>query len=93
MREKLFGSMHHDVAQSLNSLGCLNQDMGRYKEAEDYFLRAIAMRENLCGPNHPDVAMSLGNLAGLYLDQSKYEMARPIYNRALEIYEVPMIKI
>jgi hypothetical protein len=35
-------------------VGCLNQDMGRFKEAEDYLLRAISMRETLCGPNHPD---------------------------------------
>lgn len=31
IRQTLFGARHEDIAQSMNSLGCLNQDMGRYE--------------------------------------------------------------
>lgn len=81
------GSMHVDIAQSYNSLGCLYLDMCRYKEAEEYLLIAIEQREKLLGVNHQDVAMSLTNLGGLYVSQCRYVDGKATYQKALKIYE------
>jgi len=54
IRQKRYGSQAHpDIAQSLNSLGCLNQDMGRYEKSEELFHQAVQMREMLLGSAHP----------------------------------------
>jgi len=80
IREKLFGNTHADVAQSLNSLGCLTQDTGRYKESEDFFLRAVSMRETLCGPNHPGTPLHPFSL--LFSNTHEIDVAMSLNNLA-----------
>eukprot|EP01127_Copromyxa_protea_P007759 TRINITY_DN1769_c0_g2_i1.p1 TRINITY_DN1769_c0_g2~~TRINITY_DN1769_c0_g2_i1.p1 ORF type:complete len:1372 (+),score=255.43 TRINITY_DN1769_c0_g2_i1:36-4151(+) len=91
IRTKIYesvGEIHQDIAQSYNSLGCLNQDMGKFKDSEAYLLKAISMRELLLGPNHPDVAMSIVNLGGVYSASSRFEQAAGEFQKAMEIYRV-----
>jgi len=59
MRRKIYGEVHKEVAQSLNSIGCLKQDQGMYREAKEYLNMALEQRESLLGNSHPDVAMTL----------------------------------
>lgn len=47
------------VAQSLNNMASLLQDMGPYAEAKPLYERALAIGEKQLGPVHPDVAGSL----------------------------------
>ncbi len=56
------------LSQSLNKLGRLKEERGRYEEAEALFREALSIRRELYGEEHKDVATSLNNL-GLVLHQ------------------------
>jgi tetratricopeptide (TPR) repeat protein len=72
---------------SLNNLGLLYQNQGRYADAEPLYKRALAIREKAVGPDHSDVALSLNNLASLYVVQGRYADAEPLFKRSLAINE------
>src|SRR5439155_14372271 len=75
------------LSLSLNNLGFLYYDQGRYGEAEPLYLRALDLRERFLGPEHPDVAATLNNLAELYRARARHAKAEPLYLRALAIRE------
>jgi tetratricopeptide (TPR) repeat protein len=85
IRERVFGTVHPEVAASLNTLGSLMQKMTRIAESELIFRRSCAIYENSYGLDHPKVATSLNGL-GLALWQLKrlFE-AEIIFKRAYEI--------
>ena len=87
IRESKLGPDHPDVAQSLNNLATLYQDMGQYAKAEPLYQRSLKICESKLGPDHPDVATSLNNLATLYQDMGQYAKAEPLYQRSLKIRE------
>ncbi|MEP6519916.1 tetratricopeptide repeat protein [Microcoleus vaginatus] len=60
--------------------------MGRYAEAEPFYVRSLSIREQQLGADHPDTASSLNNLALLYRAMGRYPEAEPFYLRALEIW-------
>ncbi len=55
-------------ATTFSNLGAVLRGMGRYEEARQAHLRALALREKVLGPEHPSVAVSLNNL-GLVLEE------------------------
>ena len=75
------------VADSLNNLGWLYYEQGRYGEAEPLYERALSIYEAAHGPDHPSVAATLNGLAVLYAEQGRYGEAEPLYERALSIKE------
>lgn len=83
--ESVFGSSHPFVAQVLNSMAGVQQEMGHYEEAEKVYHRTLEMREKLLGPAHPDVALTVNDIAVLYSRQEKFNDALVYYQRALEI--------
>ena len=98
--EQALGMQHPSVAETLNNLAGLYQQMGDYEKAlplyqkiGDYenalplYQRALDIREKVLGPQHLDVAETLNNLAGLYESMRDYENALPLYQRALDIRE------
>ncbi|MBD2210878.1 tetratricopeptide repeat protein [Nostoc linckia FACHB-104] len=87
IQEKVLGTEHPDVAQSLNNLALLYKSQGSYAKAEPLYLRSLAIREKVLGREHPDVAQSLNNLALLYKSQGNYAKAEPLYLRSLAIWE------
>ena len=66
IRQNLFGENHMDVADSLNNLGILYQNMGNFPKAEEFLLSALKIRQNLFGENHFLEIKSLNNLRLLY---------------------------
>jgi tetratricopeptide (TPR) repeat protein len=74
-----------DLANSLNWLGRLYDNQGRYSEAELLYVQALEMRKRLLGEDHSDVANSLNNLALLYRTQGRYSEAEPLSLQALEM--------
>jgi CHAT domain-containing protein len=87
IREKVLGSEHPDVGQSLDNLALVYAREGRYADAEPLFKRALAIREKVLGPEHLDVAESLNNLAVNYIKQGRYTDAEPLEERGLAIRE------
>jgi tetratricopeptide (TPR) repeat protein len=47
IREKVLGKEHSNVANSLNNLATLYQEMGNYSQAEPLFQRSLAIREKV----------------------------------------------
>jgi CHAT domain-containing protein/Tfp pilus assembly protein PilF len=75
-------------ATSLNNLGLLLKDRGKYGQALPYLQQALAMDQKLYPAaqfplGHPDLAQSLNNLGGLLWDQGEYVKALPYLQQAL----------
>ena len=72
-------------AQMLDALGRVNQEMGRYADAERMLRRAVELRRRHLGSGHPDLAASLNNLAVVIrLTRQRAEAAR-LHGEALDI--------
>ena len=61
-RRALYGPEHDKVAQSLDYLGTVRQELGDYDAAYASFEEALAMRRRLHGERNLEVAESLNNL-------------------------------
>ena len=75
------------LAESLERLGQVYDDGGRYAEAEPLLLSALAIRETAQGPDHADTAATLDRLARLYDELGKYQAGIPYAERAVAIFE------
>ena len=64
--------------QSLNDLGLLYHNQGRYEAALSLDQRALAIREQTQGPTHPLVALALNNLAVNYQALGRYAEAEAL---------------
>ncbi len=81
-RRALFGSLHPQVAQSLNALGLLARARGDADEAERLVREALDMRRALLGDGHYDVSTSWQNLAGVLADRADLAGAQDALERA-----------
>ena len=61
----------------MNNLGSLYKQQGKYTEAEELYIKALAARRRQLGDDHPDTLISIYNLADLYQQQGKH--ARPTW--------------
>lgn len=73
------------VPVTLNGLGSLYQELGRYADAEKFYRRSITASERLQQTDGPAVASSLNNLATLYLETGQYAKAEPLLHRCLDL--------
>ncbi|MEI9923151.1 MAG: CHAT domain-containing tetratricopeptide repeat protein [Bradyrhizobium sp.] len=73
--------------KTLNDLGNLLKDAGRFPEAEKAFRRALAAGRATQGEDHPNVAATMGNLATVLEGQSRLTEAEDLYKRTLAVYE------
>ena len=62
-------------------------DYGKYKEAEQVYLRLISLREGTKGEEHPDTATTYNDIGLTYYNQGDYPKALKYYFKALDIYE------
>ncbi|MEM7552011.1 MAG: CHAT domain-containing tetratricopeptide repeat protein [Bacteroidota bacterium] len=69
-------------AYGLNSLGILNQRIGKFNESLTLFLKAKSIRERVFGKEHPEYAQSLNNLAELYVKSGNYNQALELHLKA-----------
>ena len=58
--------------------------MGRLKEAEAMYMRALKGYEKAWGAEHTSTLSTVNNLAVLYSDQGKIAEAEAMYMRALK---------
>ena len=62
-------------------------DYGKYKEAEQVYLRLISLREGTKGKEDSDTATSYNNIGQVYYSQGDYTKALEYYFKALDILE------
>ncbi len=72
-------------ALALSQLGQLLMNQGKYPEAWESHLQALALREKALGPEHPDVAASISNLASVAWWMGRYEEAAEKAERAVTL--------
>ena len=82
---------HPKVAQTLNNLGVLHANQGRFEAAEPLYKRALEIREASYGPDHLTAAETRKNGATLYYAQGRYDEAAPLYQQALKVRRRPAL--
>ena len=78
---------HPDTGASLNMLGAVYSDQGRFAEAEPLFKRALQIYERAGRKNHPWYAECTHDLATLYERQKRYGEAEPLRNHTIDVYQ------
>ncbi len=71
------------IADASHTLGMLYWYQGDYRQAADYYFRALSIREKLGNPI--DLARSYNNVGNVYFHQKKYKQAQEYYQHSLEI--------
>ena len=74
--ENKLGKDHPQYAKTLDQLGSLYRELGRFEEAE-----------KVLGPDHPSVAKAIADYGRLRLDQGKNDEAAPLFKRAFRVQE------
>jgi tetratricopeptide (TPR) repeat protein len=72
-------------AQMLDALGRVNDQIGRFADAEQLLRRALALRREHLGANDLDVAVTLNNLADVLAQTNRTEEATRLSQEALAI--------
>ena len=83
--EKGFGGNDLNVFTSLNMLGLMYCENGRFADAEPHYRRAVAIGENLRDSDHADLAGSFNMLGIVCHELNDYSQAEICYKRALAI--------
>jgi tetratricopeptide (TPR) repeat protein len=81
------GTSSSDYGVALTTIGLVYQAQAKYREAEEYTERALAVLERTLGPNDSGLAPTLNNLATMYVLRGKYVDAERLLKRALAINE------
>ncbi len=71
------------IADASHTLGMLYWYQGDYRQAADYYFRALSIREKL--GNSKDLARSYNNVGNVYFHQKKYKKALEYYQHSLEL--------
>ena len=79
------GEESEQVAEVLNNLAVLHENLGQSVRAEPLYYQAIEIGRKTIGEDHPEFANRLNNLAGLYEAMGRYEDAEPLYRQSIEI--------
>lgn len=72
---------------TLNGLAEAYTALGRHREAEEIYAKALSLREAVSGSRSPALAGTLNGLGALYAATGRIEKAEASYRRALEIRE------
>ncbi|MEA3308520.1 MAG: tetratricopeptide repeat protein, partial [Chloroflexota bacterium] len=87
IQEKLLGTKHPDVAETVNNLGSVLKAQGDLAGARASFQRALRSDEAAYGPDHPKVARDVNNLGLVLQELGDLAGARANLQRALRIFE------
>jgi CHAT domain-containing protein/tetratricopeptide (TPR) repeat protein len=85
IQESSLGPDHPSLAATLNNLGALLDQRGKYEEAEPLQRRSLSILEKSLGALHPDTAGTLTTLAVSLDRQGKIVEAEETYRRAVEL--------
>lgn len=82
IREKI--NDEKGIAYSLNNIGALYWDWGKYDQSIEYFLRALPYLERL--GLKEEIATTTGNVGSYYVETKEFDKARIFLTRALDNY-------
>lgn len=74
------------IAQTLNNLGIIYDQQGRFSTALKNYFQALRIYESYSEDPY-DIAMVLGNIGIVYKKQKAFDQVLEYYQRALEIYK------
>jgi tetratricopeptide (TPR) repeat protein len=83
--EKVFGSDHPRMANSMNNLGAVLRVLGEFSKAKAVYESALRIAEKNLGPNHPTVGTFVNNLGIVLKELGDLSGAKAALERALEI--------
>lgn len=81
IRERVFGTDHWQTADGLRNLAVIYNQQRKYKEAEELYLRALAIRERIPGFENADLEI-LAELARMYRATGRNADAEALDKRA-----------
>lgn len=87
IRDRVYGSNHPEVADSLNGIGVVYDYSEDYDQALVFYKRALKIRLKLLGEDHPYVGDSYNNIGIIYDLKGDYESAIKAHFIALNIYK------
>jgi tetratricopeptide (TPR) repeat protein len=82
---KHHGEDHRYTLSVLDQLGAALYQAGRSRDAEQRWIRALAIGERIYGPTHPEVGTFLNNLALVKLEDCRFADAEPLLLRSVAI--------
>ena len=85
--ESILGDNHIDYAEALNKLATLYRELGNYKKAEQYYLKALNIYKSVLGEQHLYNASCLSNFGVLYLLVGNYNQAKQCMLQTLGIVQ------
>lgn len=85
-RMEVFGKKHLHMLTSMNNLGLVLSDQGKYAEAEAMHRATLALREEVLGKKHLGTLWSLYCLAHSLHQQTQYNEASSLYRKACTDY-------
>ncbi|HTJ41349.1 MAG TPA: serine/threonine-protein kinase [Kofleriaceae bacterium] len=85
--DRLLGDEHPAVGRAMVTEANVLNAMGRYQEALDLDVRAIAILHAAYGDDHPDIAMAESSLGKIAADANDYDASNQHYRAAIAIRE------
>ncbi len=82
-QHRILGPSHADIAVTLNSIGNVEQYLGKLDAAQEHYAQALAMHRATLGEKHPFVAIDLVNAAYLLDKRGKFAEAEASFRDAL----------
>ncbi len=85
IRRAQLGEVHPATLASLNQLGTLYSNWGRYEEGGPFLVRAFDLRQRILGEEHPETLESMANLGWHYMCGARFEEGMTLAAKALDI--------
>ncbi|KAH7124720.1 hypothetical protein EDB81DRAFT_608361, partial [Dactylonectria macrodidyma] len=63
--KKALGPHHTSTLSTVNNLGSLYKDQGKFEEAEEMYKRALYSFQTALGPNHPKSSIVMRSMESL----------------------------
>lgn len=82
---RAFGSQPAETLRSMNNLGGVLLNEGRYPESEKLLREALDGRRRLLGPEHLETLTSMNNLAAVLFAEGRYADAEKLHQETLNI--------
>jgi len=83
----LFKEKHPETLTSMNEIGVVLSNQGKYEAAEKMHRETLQLSEKVLGKEHPETLTSMNNLALVLSNQGKYEATEKMHRETLQLKE------